>query len=440
MPAVTFGGVGSGIDTEKIISGLISASQGPLQQAQLAQAQTQAAISSVSDFGNLLSRLKDSLNALDTSQELGSFKASSDNKAVAVSATGNAKPGSFKIEVASLASAYKAYSDTLGVAQSSQALHQSGTLRLQIGDKAQDIEIADGDSLDTVIGKINASGLRVSASAFFDGNEFRMQLRGLDTGTENDLLVTETGTTLGFANNVQSNGKNAELTIDGFAVTSKSNQVTGAIAGVTLALTAKTAAGEAATVTIDSDPDALAGKLNSLVSAYNAVVNRIHSEAGFGSIKATNPVLAGDSSLRAITGRLNDMLTKQIGSGKFQTLRSIGLQLNNDGTLKLDSAKLNTALQQDPDAVTKIIAGDDKDVKGVADLMLSVTNDLVSAKGALTARKDGLAARAKLLADRAATEQKRLDQMEEQLRKQFTQMDSIVATNNAQVSFQQSRG
>ncbi|HEU4578213.1 MAG TPA: flagellar filament capping protein FliD [Polyangiaceae bacterium] len=440
MPAVTFGGVGSGIDTEKIISGLISASQGPLQQAQLAQAQTQAAISSVSDIGNLLSRLKDSLNALDTSQEVGSFKASSDNKAVAVSATGNAKPGSFKIEVANLATAYKAYSDTLGVTQSNQALHQSGTLRLQIGDKAQDIEIADGDSLDTVIGKINASGLRVSASAFFDGNEFRMQLRGLDTGTENDLLVTETGTTLGFANNVQSNGKNAELTIDGFAVTSKSNQVTGAIAGVTLALTAKTAAGEAATVTIDSDPDALAGKLNSLVSAYNAVVNRIHSEAGFGSIKASNPVLAGDSSLRAITGRLNDMLTKQIGSGKFQTLRSIGLQLNNDGTLKLDSAKLNTALQQDPDAVTKIIAGDDKDVKGVADLMLSVTNDLVSAKGALTARKDGLAARAKLLADRAATEQKRLDQMEEQLRKQFTQMDSIVATNNAQVSFLQSRG
>ena len=440
MPAITFGGVGSGIDTEKIISGLISASQGPLQQAQLAQAQTKAAISSVSDIGNLLSKLKDSLTALDTSQEVGSFKATSDNKAVAVSATGAAKPGSFKIEVGKLATSYKAYSDTLGVTQSNQALHQSGTLRLEIGDKAQDIQIADGDSLDTVIGKINTSGLRVSASSFFDGQEFRMQLRGLDTGEENDVLVTEGGTTLGFANNLQSTGKDAELTIDGFPVTSKSNQVTGAIAGVTLALTAKTAVGEPATVTIDSDPDAFAGKLNSLVSAYNAVVNRIHTEAGFGSIKATNPVLAGDSSLRAISGRLNDMLTKQVGSGKFQTLRSIGLQLNNDGTLKLDSAKLNTALQQDPDAVTKIIAGDDNNVKGVADLMLSVTNDLVSAKGALTARKDGLAARAKLLEDRAALEQNRLDRMEEQLRKQFTQMDSTVAANNAQVTLLQSKG
>lgn len=430
MPAITFGGIGSGIDTEKIISGLISASQGPLQQVTTQQAQTQAAISSVSDIGNLLSKLKDSLTGLDTTQEVGSFKASSDNKAVAVSATGSAKPGSFQINVTELATSYKAYSDSLGVAQSNQALNQSGTLSLALGDKTADIAISAGDSLDTVISKINASGLRVSASSFFDGKEFRMQLRGLDTGKENDVVVTEGGTTFGFANNVKSSGKDAELTIDGFKVTSKSNQVTGAIGGVTLALSAKTTDGPA-TVTIDNDPDAFAGKLNSMVSAYNAVVNRIHQEAGFGSIKAVNPALAGDSSLRAITGRLNDMLTKQVGGGKFTTLRAIGLQLNNDGTLKLDSAKLSTALQQDPDAVTKIIAGDDNNVKGVADLMLSVTNDLVSEKGALTARKDGLAARAKLLTDRADTEQKRLDKMEEQLRKQFTQMDGTVASNNA---------
>jgi len=433
MPAITFGGVGSGIDTEKIISGLISASQGPLQQVTTQQAQTQAAISSMSDIGALLSKLKDSLTALDTTQEVGSFKASSNNTAVAVSASGSAKPGSFQIDVTQLATSYKAYSDPLGVTQSNQAMNQSGTLSLAVGDKTANIAVAAGDSLDTVIGKINSSGLRVSASSFFDGKEFRMQLRGLDTGKENDVVVTEGGTTFGFANNVKSSGQDAELTIDNFKVTSKSNQVTGVIGGVTLALTAKTTDG-AATVTIDNDPDAFAGKLNSLVSSYNAVVNRIHQEAGFGSIKAANPALAGDSSLRSITGRLNDMLTKQVGTGKFQTLRSIGLQLNNDGTLKLDSTALKTALQQDPDAVTKIIAGDDNNVKGVADLMLSVTNDLVSDKGALTARKDGLATRSKFLDDRAATEQKRLDQMEAQLRKQFTEMDSTVAANNALIN------
>ena len=34
MAAVTFGGVGSGIDTEAIITGLLSASRGPISRIQ----------------------------------------------------------------------------------------------------------------------------------------------------------------------------------------------------------------------------------------------------------------------------------------------------------------------------------------------------------------------------------------------------------------------
>jgi flagellar hook-associated protein 2 len=436
MPAVTFGGVGSGIDTEAIVSGLLTASKGPIQRVQLQQTQTKAAVASVSDVGNLLSKLKDALNALDTTPEVGSFKAASDNKAVAVSATGAARPGSFQINVTQLASAYKAYTNPLGVTQSNQALNQSGTLSLAIGTTTADVAIGAADSLDTVISKINASGLRVSASSFFDGTQFRMQLRGLDTGLENDVSVQELGTTLGFAANTKSTGQNALLTVDGFAVSSKTNQVQGAIAGVTLALTDKTTAG-AATVSIDSDPESFTTKLNNLVTAYNAVINKVHTEAGFGSQRATNPALAGDSALRTVTARLNDVLTKQVGTGKFRTLRSIGIELNNNGTLKLNSAKLSAAVAEDPDSITKVLAGDDSGVKGIADLMLGATTELLADKGAISARQDGLAARQKTLDSRVEIEQKRLDRMEAQLRKQFTQMDGTVAANNAQLNFLQ---
>jgi flagellar hook-associated protein 2 len=107
MPSITFGGVGSGIDTESIISGLLSASQGPISRVKSQQTQTQSAVSSLSDVGNLLGKLKDALVALDSTQEVGSFKAASDNKAVAVTASGAARPGSFKVDVTQLASAYK---------------------------------------------------------------------------------------------------------------------------------------------------------------------------------------------------------------------------------------------------------------------------------------------------------------------------------------------
>src|SRR5688572_6151068 len=151
MATITFGGVGSGIDTESIISGLVSASRTPLNRVQTQNAQVGSAISSMSDIGNLLSKLKDAVSGLDTVQEVGSFKAASDSKAVVATAAGGAQPGSFKIEVGKLASAYKSYSNTLGISQPSQALGQNGTLGLSVGGKSVNLSIAATDTLDQVI-------------------------------------------------------------------------------------------------------------------------------------------------------------------------------------------------------------------------------------------------------------------------------------------------
>ena len=434
MPTITFGGVGSGIDTESIISGLVNASKGPLNRVQEQNQATQSAISSMSDIGNLLSKFKDAVQALDTIQEVGSFSTTSSDKSVVASAAGGAAPGMFDVEVKQLASAYKSYSDVLSITQPGQALEKSGTLSLSIGDKTVDLAIEGTDTLDQVMQKINTSGLRVSASSFFDGNGYRLQLRGLDSGEENNVNVVESGTNFGFTktDNVKSVGQDAIATIDGFQVTSKTNQITGAIAGVTLALTAKTEEGKPTSVSVASDSAGFQTKLKTLVDSYNAVVNKIHTEAGFGSVKASNAQLRGDSTLRGITSSLSNALTQVVGEGKFNTLRSIGLELNNNGTLKLNSETLDKALAEDPEAVTRVLAGDDDQTLGLADKLSSLATDMLSAKGTLQARKDGLAARQKLLTDRADLEQRRLDRMEEALRKQFTQMDQEVAAAKAQ--------
>jgi flagellar hook-associated protein 2 len=432
MPTITFGGVGSGIDTESIISGLLGASRGPITRVQQQNAQVQSAVSSLSDIGNLLSRFKDAVSALDTISEVGSFKAASDSKAVVATAAGGAQPGSFKIEVSQLAAAYKAYSNPLGISTPTEALGQSGTLGLSVNGNSVDLNIDPTDTLDAVMNKINSSGLRVSATSFFDGSQYRMQLRGLDTGAENDVAVTETGTAFGFAANVKSVGQDAKLLVDDFAVTSKTNQVQGVLAGVTLALTETTTA---ATVTISGDAEGFQAKVKTLVDSYNGIINKIHADAGFGSIRASNSELSGDATLRSITSRLSSALGKTVGTGKFQSMRSIGVELNNNGTLKLNAAALEKALAEDPSAVAKVLAGDDASVKGLADSLADVATDMLSAKGLITTKKDGLAARQKALADRVLTEQARLDRMEEMLRKQFTEMDGIVAAAKAQGGF-----
>jgi len=433
-PTITFGGVGSGMDIEGLIEGLVGVSRQPITRLQNRAASARAAVTELSDIGSLLSKLKTAAGNLDTVQEVGSFKASASNEnAVALSASGLAQPGSYEVQVLQLASAERRYSN--GMASSNSALGHQGTLTLQLGTEDVDIAVEATDTLDSLIKKINDSGLRVAASSFFDGNEYRLQIRGLDAGAENALTLAQSGFDLGLQEeaNIVTQAQNARVTIDGFLVESSSNNINQAIPGLSLAL--KQTTSETFQVNIADDPEALGAKVKGFVDAYNAVINKVHQTAGFGTIKASNSALAGDSSLRGITSQLSSQLSRSFGSGAFTTLASLGVQLNNNGTLKLDQSKLSNAIATDPRAVTDILAGRD-DVAGFMDQMTELTDRLTDPnKGSLSIRKDGFDARARRFDDQIETEQKRLEALESRLRKTFSQMDATVAGYNAQLNY-----
>lgn len=446
MPAVTFAGIGSGMDIEGLIEGLVGISRQPISQVKSKAASVRSAITSVSDVGSLLSKLNASAAALDTLSEVGSYKVSSGNEsAVALTANGNAQPGSYQVEVLGLAQTDRRYSN--GITGASTALGVSGTLTLQIGTgdlvgpgsellvgaATAAIEIGTGDTLNSIIDKINGSGLRLRASALFDGSQYHLQLAGLDAGSENALTVVQSGFDLGFNDeaNIKQTAQDAQIKIDGITVTSKSNQVSGAIPGVTFALKEKTTA--PFTVTVDNDPDALAAKLETFVGDFNAVVKKVQQLAGYGSIKATNPILSGDSALRRVTSELSRNVTSTFGSGGTNTLASVGIKLNNDGTLRLDRPTLDKALAADPNAVAKLLAGDDA-TGGAMDRFNTVSKDMTASEtGTVGIRKQALEASAKRFDDRIAREEARLVTMEERLRKTFTEMDSTVGAYQAQL-------
>lgn len=434
-PLITLGGVGSGIDIDLLVQSLVSANEVPMLNMQSQLSNVDAAVSTLSEVGGLLSTLKTALEDLDTAVEVGSYKASSSDAAIVASANGTALPGSFDVTVNALAKEQRTYTDTF--ASSTTALGQSGTLDIQVGTgTAVQISVDSSDTLESLVGKINGSGANVNASIFYDGSNYRMQVRGTATGASNSISFTETGTTLGLttpANTVQA-AQDASVTIDGFTVTRDTNQITGAIQGVTLALTATTTS--AVNVKVEADPEGLQEKLQTFVDAYNAVNSKIHFTSGFGSITASNPELAGDSALRTISNRLSDALLTTVGSGALQTLASLGVNLNNDGSLKLDATKLSEVLASDPSAVTNVLAGDDSATDGVMDVLRSLVDDMNDpADGILATREDGFESRAKTLEDRIEAEQARLGRLEEMLRRQFINMDSTVAGNLAQLDY-----
>jgi len=434
MATVTFGGVGSGLDTESIVTGLVNASQGPLKQIKNQATSLTTANTSLSTVASLLGKLQTALEAVDEVKEVGSYAASSSSTAIVAGATGSASPGSYQVSVDRLASEQRSYSN--GFATSDTVLGLSGSLDFSIGGgTATSIAIASTDTLDSLAAKINSSGARVSASIINDGSQSRLQVRGLDTGAAN--AITFSGTTLGLdlTANKRQTAQDAQVTIDGFAITRPTNQVVGAIGGVTLNLTATTPTGSPATVKVASDPDGLKNKLNSVVMAYNAVVDMVHTVAGFGTTKASVDALAGDSLLRSLTTRMSSAVGTPVGTGNYQTLGSIGVSLDRSGHMSLDSDKLNKALAADATGVANVIAGPDS-TTGAVDVLRDVVKAFGQAStGAIAQRQTSVSSRIKTANDRADREQDRLDAYAAALRKQFTALDTLMSKSTQNSSY-----
>lgn len=432
---VTFAGIGSGMDVEGLISGLTQVEQQPISQEKSRAAGYRSAESSFSDVGNLLGKLKLATSALSTAQNVGSYSATSSSTGITASANGSAQPGAYSVVVEQLAQEQRTYSNPFAAG----AAGLTGTLDLAVGGgTAVHLDVKATDTLNDIADKINGSGLRVSASVFYDGSKYRLQVRGLDTGDGNDLTFGSTGgigDQLGLlvADNTKQKAQSAKALIDGFEVKSATNQISGAIAGVTLALTDKTANG---TVTVATDAQGLGDKIQAVVDAYNAVIKQVHTLAGYGKTAASNPALQGDSALRSVASRLSNSLLQAVGSGKFQSMGSIGVSLAKDGTLSLDRGKLATALQQDPNAVSTVLAGTGTNgTDGIMDLLGGAADALNDPKGGvIQSAHDAFDSRAKSLEDQVAREQDRVDAYAESLRKQFTAMDSAVAAYKAQLS------
>lgn len=426
---------GSGLDTESIVSALVNVERQGQTALQTKLTATNSSIQNLSSVSSLLAKLKSASDALDTAAEVGSYKASSSNAAIVASASGLATPGKYSLTVSQLAKEQRTYSNS--IASVGTALNQAGTLRLGVGTgDTKDISVGTNDTIDDVIGKINSAGLRVTASSFYDGSSYRIQLRGMDTGDANGLSITELGTSFGFdvPENTVQKAQDAKLQLDGFNIKSATNQVTGAIRGVTLALTAESAS--PVTVAVDNDPDSLKTKLNTLVSTYNDVISKVKDLAGSGSTKAKDAALAGDSTLRSITQRLSSALQTQLGSGKYNTLGSIGISLDRSGKLALDSTKFDKAMAADSAGVTKLLAGTEGGAQGVMGVVSSAVDQFTrTGTGLLVNKSDALSASVKRFQTRIDAEDIRINRYADQLRKQFTAMDTQVSSYNAQSSY-----
>jgi len=161
----------------------------------------------------------------------------------------------------------------------------------------------------------------------------------------------------GTVKNVLQAGQNANLSVDGYNVTSASNTVTGVINGVTLNLTG-TNPTTAINLNITADNSGLSSQVSTLVSDISTALAFINSQntVNSSSASATANVLMGNGNLFTMKNTIVNTLLENIpGNSTYTTAGSIGIDFASDGTVSLDSDTFDAALSANPTEVQNAV-------------------------------------------------------------------------------------
>lgn len=328
------------------------------------------------------------------------------------------------------------------------------------------IDVTASDTVATIAGKINAANAGVVATAFFDGTQDRLMLRSKDTGvaagfrlTANDTVDNGggalTGTTglarLAFdpstgafgaatAGNTVQSGEDAKARINGMAVTSSSNTLTGNIPGVTITLSATTTTNyglvnetkSPVTMGVSEDVTPAVKNVQNFVTAYNALIANLSDLTKFDAATKTAGAFQGDSSVVGLLSVLRNMVGSVSSGSVFQRLSDVGLEVQRNGTLSLNTTKLSAAANNGTELQKMFITNNGNDLtNGFALKFSKLAKGVLATGGAVTNKTKALQ---DTLARNAQDQTKvndRASAFEARLNKQYSALDARMASLNA---------
>lgn len=451
MATITSLGVGSGLDLTGLLDQLQEAERGKLAPITLQKKQQQAKISAFGQLQTSLNAFQDSVAKLNDPKLYQSLSANVRGDAVKATTTASALPGSYRVEVSQLATSGTLASSRITEGKDEALDLQGATaMRLNFGSgDSVDIDIAPGSSLSAIRDAINANKeAGVNATIINDGQGYRLALSSKETGADasidsfsfidasQDPVATVAGPFSEDAD-TKNGGKDAELKVNGIAITSAKNQIEGAIQGVALNLSELSLGeDETATSTINVERDTLKQReaINGFVKAYNDLKSTIGKLTSFSGDSETAGELVGDSTVRTIESRLRSVLTSGVEGGELTTLSQLGITLQRDGKLKVDDAKLNDLVANNPQALSDFFAGDKK-ADGMAGKLGTSIEQMLGNNGVVKLAISGAENRVKSLDDRFERMEKSIESTIARYRKQFSQLDGMIAQMNSMSSY-----
>lgn len=359
-------GVGSGIDSVQLVEDLANASKAPKEALIKARETANTAkISTVGSLAGAIDSFATSLAALITGGTLFTQPTSSDPSVL----TTTMKPGahlsglSANIEVMQLASAQSVASGSIVDVAAPIGI---GSFTLTTGAGAFNVTIdANNNSLSGLSAAINAANAGVTSSIVSDGNGgSRLIMRGTTGAAQAFTLVPQAGADASLSQfayggagstgglTLAQAAQNAIIKLDGIEISRATNSFSDVLPGVTIDLK-KAAVGSVIAIGSVRQTESLRLGVEDFVAAYNSLETMLdEATAPVDSEGENGGPLRGNSAIRDMRTKLARMTATVLRAGDGPTtLAQIGVRTNRDGSLSVDTARLDAALATYPDAV-----------------------------------------------------------------------------------------
>ncbi|WP_373061814.1 flagellar filament capping protein FliD [Gemmatimonas sp.] len=301
--------------------------------------------------------------------------------------------------------------------------------------------VGASDTMQTLLNKVNdattgfGSGTRTATAAL--GGDGRIRLTDATGGASRLSLAMSvtyadgtTGSLGAAATSVTGRsralqvGQVAVIRVDGREITRSTNNITDAIAGVTLSLSTAEP-GTEIDVTIDRDVKGTVDSVQKFVDAYNEI------RKFFDEQRLSDAPLYADTLLRGVVSTFQDALRTDVSSNvTYNKLTIAGVTLDRNSILTFNQDTFKTALADKPTEIEALFG-----FSGVGQAFVTASDNATQfGIGTISAQLKNINQTTILLKKREADAQKRIELRREQLVSQFTRMEEAMSRLNSQSS------
>lgn len=452
------------LDVPTLVSQLMAVERRPIDKLNARISSYETKISSFGTLSSLVSTFQTASKTLNTSlQKLATTP--SDPSVLSAAASSTAVPGTYTLNVSQLAQSQNLVA--AGKASSTAAIGDgtattvtfdlgtisggtltngvySGAAFASNGTGTASITIdSTNNTLEGIRDAVNSAAIGITATLVNDGSgtPYRLALSSSSSGVSKSLKITTSGgdgtinSLLGYDPAGTQNltqtlaAQNAKLTVNGIAITSASNTVSEAIQGVTLTL--KTTTATQASLTVARDTTAINTAASGFVDAYNALASQIKSRSAYGANATGAGSLAGDGTLRSMQEQLRGIFNTPASGGTLTSLAQVGIAFQKDGSLLLDSSKLDSAISANFSDVNNLFSSS----TGYATRLEAWGKSTLATGGLINTRTQNLNKYVKDQNEAVDKLENRMSALEKKYTAQYTNLNLLLSRMNSTSTF-----